>query len=39
MGGCDVMQDMHKTGELIEELKKVGIRSALLDREDSNEKS
>ena len=25
------MLDMHKSGELIEELKKVGIKSALLD--------
>ena len=31
VGGCDIMLDMHKNGELIEELKKVGIRSALLD--------
>lgn len=27
------MLDMHKNGELIEELKKVGIRSALLDKD------
>ena len=31
VGGCDIMLDMHKNGELIEELKKVGIKSALLD--------
>ena len=34
VGGCDIMMDMHKNGELIEELKKVGIRSALLDKAD-----
>ena len=34
IGGCDIMMDMHKNGELIEELKKVGIRSALLDTPD-----
>ena len=37
VGGCDIMLDMHKNGELIEELKKVGIRSALLDRAKEND--
>ncbi|GFR80107.1 glutaredoxin-related protein 5, mitochondrial-like [Elysia marginata] len=32
LGGCDIMLEMHKSGELIEELKKIGIRSALLDK-------
>lgn len=32
------MLDMHKNGDLIEELKKVGIRSVLLDSDDSNNK-
>ncbi|XP_041365457.1 glutaredoxin-related protein 5, mitochondrial-like [Gigantopelta aegis] len=31
IGGCDILLDMHKNGELVEELKTVGIRSALLD--------
>ena len=31
VGGCDILLDMHKNGELIEELKKLGIRSKLLD--------
>jgi len=31
VGGCDIMIDMHKNGELIEELKKVGIKSDLED--------
>ena len=26
------MLDMHKSGDLIEELNKIGIRSALLDK-------
>ncbi|CAB3247232.1 unnamed protein product [Arctia plantaginis] len=30
VGGCDIMLQMHQSGELIEELKKVGIKSALL---------
>ncbi|XP_074655167.1 putative monothiol glutaredoxin ycf64-like [Tubulanus polymorphus] len=31
LGGSDIMLDMHKNGELVEELKKIGIKSALLD--------
>lgn len=34
VGGCDLMLEMHKNGELIDELQKVGIRSALLDKKD-----
>lgn len=34
LGGCDIMLEMHQNGELIDELKKVGIRSALLDNPD-----
>merc|ERR1719471_1950399 len=32
VGGCDIMFEMHKNGELVEELKKLGIRSAVLDK-------
>ncbi|KAL8606629.1 hypothetical protein ACOMHN_025728 [Nucella lapillus] len=39
VGGCDIMMDMHKNGELIEELKKAGIRSVLLDSAETNKKS
>ena len=38
IGGCDIMLDMHQNGELIEELKKVGIRSLLLDKKGGDEK-
>ena len=31
VGGCDIVIDMHKSGELIEELNKVGIKSDLED--------
>ena len=31
------MLDMHKNGELIEELQKIGIRSALLDGADGGD--
>lgn len=30
IGGCDILLQMHQNGELIDELKKVGITSALL---------
>lgn len=35
VGGCDIMLQMHQSGELVEELKKVGITSALLAAEES----
>ncbi|GAB0092760.1 Glutaredoxin [Sergentomyia squamirostris] len=37
VGGCDIMLQMHQNGELIEELKKVGIKSALLEKKPENE--
>ncbi|XP_055715439.1 glutaredoxin-related protein 5, mitochondrial [Phlebotomus papatasi] len=37
VGGCDIMLQMHQNGELIEELKKAGIKSALLDKQPENE--
>ncbi len=37
VGGCDILLQMHKNGELIEELQKVGIQSALLDQEKKEE--
>ncbi|XP_064104171.1 uncharacterized monothiol glutaredoxin ycf64-like [Macrobrachium nipponense] len=33
VGGCDILLQMHQNGELIEELQKVGIMSALLEAE------
>ncbi|KXJ79939.1 glutaredoxin-related protein 5, mitochondrial [Aedes albopictus] len=38
VGGCDIMLQMHQNGELIDELKKVGITSALVDAAGSEEK-
>lgn len=38
VGGCDVMLEMHKNGDLIDELQKVGIRSALLDKINEEKK-
>ncbi|XP_022663291.1 glutaredoxin-related protein 5, mitochondrial-like [Varroa jacobsoni] len=38
VGGCDIIMDMHKNGDLVEELKKVGIRSALQDQEPPTKK-
>ncbi|XP_058234828.1 glutaredoxin-related protein 5, mitochondrial [Hemibagrus wyckioides] len=31
VGGCDILLQMHQSGDLVEELDKLGIRSALLD--------
>ena len=36
VGGCDIMLQMHQSGELIEELQKCGIKSALLEKEDES---
>lgn len=33
VGGCDILLQMHQNGDLVEELKKLGITSALLDAE------
>ncbi|GFY79211.1 glutaredoxin-related protein 5, mitochondrial [Trichonephila inaurata madagascariensis] len=33
VGGCDILLQMHQNGELVEELKKVNITSALLTNE------
>ncbi|KAK1796250.1 hypothetical protein P4O66_009328 [Electrophorus voltai] len=33
VGGCDILLQMHQSGDLVEELEKLGIRSALLDKE------
>ena len=32
IGGCDILLQMHQNGELIEELSKIGLQSALLTR-------
>lgn len=36
VGGCDILLTMHQNGELIEELKKVGIYSAVLKEPQHN---
>lgn len=38
LGGCDILLQMHREGELTEELKKVGIKSALLEKAEENDK-
>jgi monothiol glutaredoxin len=30
IGGCDILLQMHQSGELVEELSKIGLKSALL---------
>ncbi|XP_014089706.3 uncharacterized monothiol glutaredoxin ycf64-like [Bactrocera oleae] len=39
VGGCDILLQMHQSGDLIEELKKVGIESLLLTETKNPEKS
>jgi len=34
VGGCDIMLQMHRSGDLIETLDKAGIKSALIDKKD-----
>jgi len=31
VGGCDILIQMHQNGDLVKELDKAGIKSALLD--------
>ncbi|KAL9954745.1 hypothetical protein ACROYT_G042319, partial [Oculina patagonica] len=38
IGGCDIMIQMHQNGELIDELKKVGIKSLLLEKAEEDKK-
>ncbi|XP_078263109.1 glutaredoxin-related protein 5, mitochondrial [Rhinoraja longicauda] len=38
VGGCDILLQMHQNGDLVEELKKMGIRSALVDTEKEDSK-
>merc|ERR1719150_313514 len=35
IGGCDILLQMHQSGELVEELQKIGIKSALLSEEEN----
>ena len=37
VGGCDILLQMHQSGELVEELGKVGIKSALLANEEKEQ--
>ncbi|RZF47745.1 hypothetical protein LSTR_LSTR006009 [Laodelphax striatellus] len=38
VGGCDIMLQMHQSGDLIKELEKAGIKSALLDESTPEDK-
>lgn len=39
IGGCDILLQMHQSGDLIEELEKIGIKSALLTAEENKDKT
>ncbi|CAF1588702.1 unnamed protein product [Didymodactylos carnosus] len=36
IGGCDILLDMHRSGELIQELNKIGIKSKLFNLDKNN---
>lgn len=38
IGGCDILLEMHRSGELVEELKKIGINSKLAEEEGNSDK-
>ncbi|XP_070582630.1 glutaredoxin-related protein 5, mitochondrial [Erythrolamprus reginae] len=38
VGGCDILLQMHQSGDLVEELKKLGIQSVLLESEKDHSK-
>ena len=35
VGGCDILLQMHQSGELIEELHKAGIKSVLVEKDNT----
>lgn len=37
IGGCDILLEKHQNGELIDDLQKIGIRSALLDQQNNED--
>ncbi|XP_006879152.1 PREDICTED: glutaredoxin-related protein 5, mitochondrial [Elephantulus edwardii] len=37
VGGCDILLQMHQNGDLVEELKKLGIRSMMLDEKQGQD--
>ncbi|XP_022899948.1 uncharacterized monothiol glutaredoxin ycf64-like [Onthophagus taurus] len=39
VGGCDILLQMHQSGDLIDELKKAGIESALLGAEEPSKET
>lgn len=36
IGGCDILLKMHQSGELVEQLEKVDIHSALKDKKEDS---
>ncbi|KAI9517311.1 Glutaredoxin- protein 5, mitochondrial, partial [Dissostichus eleginoides] len=38
VGGCDILLQMHQNGDLVEELKKLGISSSLLEAEKESKR-
>lgn len=38
IGGCDILLEMHRNGELVEELEKIGVKSKLAEEENDQKK-
>lgn len=36
VGGCDILLKLHQSGELVEQLEKVNIKSALKDKKEDS---
>ena len=39
IGGCDILLEMHQSGTLVDELKKIGIESKFADEDDDADKT
>lgn len=37
IGGCDILLEMHRSGDIVDELKAVGVESKLAEAEDKND--
>ena len=39
VGGCDILLEMHRSGELVDELAKIGFKSQLVEQQNDNEEN
>ncbi len=38
VGGCDILLEMHRSGDLVDELKNIGISSKLAEKQNEEDK-